>query len=273
MSNDRADSKLLNSASKIMPDDMQEAIAEGANVNVAREDSSNNTPLHRVASGYSEDGAMKQFSEAALDTLLSHPEINLNPQDKNGHTPAHAAAIGSSSAAIGKLKSAGADLTIKNNNNETAPDMLLKMAFNRGDMENVDFALDLGATGAGGPPKDSSTFLHKVATGASQDNDVNSFDMNVLKKLTATKKIDLDAVDGNGNTASHIAAKAGNKEVMQILVDAGANLDVKNGADKTPSDIFKRVTGDELSDSIKLPEIKNKPSLAALAAGLGKGMG
>jgi len=50
---------------------------------------------------------------------------------------------------------------------------------------------------------------------------------------------DVNAVNEQGNTASHLAAQRGNNRIIEYLVSKGAKLDVKNKGNRTPLDLAR----------------------------------
>jgi ankyrin repeat protein len=60
-------------------------------------------------------------------------------------------------------------------------------------------------------------------------------------KLMVELHADVNTVDANGDTALHGAALRGSNEIVQLLVDNGARLDVRNGAGWTPLTIAEGV--------------------------------
>jgi ankyrin repeat protein len=63
-----------------------------------------------------------------------------------------------------------------------------------------------------------------------------------LKVLVASGA-DVNAQDDHGNTALHGAAARGADQIIQFLVDHGANLNVKNKQDRTPLEVAMGVGG------------------------------
>jgi ankyrin repeat protein len=60
---------------------------------------------------------------------------------------------------------------------------------------------------------------------------------------------DLNATNGDGDTALHIAAVKGSNAIVQLLVDKGARLDARNKHEQTPFSLTQSAT---LSDSARL---------------------
>ena len=62
-------------------------------------------------------------------------------------------------------------------------------------------------------------------------------------KLCLQAGLDINAVDGRGQTALHGAALWGLDDVVQFLADRGAKLDVKDRQGKTPLDAAMGLAG------------------------------
>lgn len=86
-------------------------------MNINTIDKLGNTPLH-WACFYNND--------KSLNFLLLCDEININIKNKSGFTALHFSVLGNNINAIKKLILAGADISIKNNNNETCLDLAIK---------------------------------------------------------------------------------------------------------------------------------------------------
>lgn len=55
----------------------------------------------------------------------------------------------------------------------------------------------------------------------------NALTTKVLKKFVAENHIDINAIDINGNTLVHFAAKSDDADILKILLDRGANINFK----------------------------------------------
>ena len=57
---------------------------------------------------------------------------------------------------------------------------------------------------------------------------------NIVEQLLQTKKIDVDAVNCRGDSPLHIACQKRLLNIMDLLLDAGASVDIQNSDGKTP---------------------------------------
>lgn len=73
----------------------------------------------------------------------------------------------------------------------------------------------------------------------------------LIKKLTLNKELFLDERDFQGNTPLHLAALRKNPEYVWVLLEAGADLTLKNLSDKTPLDCLD-FTGASTPEALKL---------------------
>jgi ankyrin len=74
---------------------------------------------------------------------------------------------------------------------------------------------------------------------------------------------DVNATNGNGDTALHIAAAKGSNAIVQLLVDKGARLDARNKLGQTPIDLTQSAT---LTDSARVRLKSTAELLRKLAA-------
>ncbi len=125
MTNKTSTEKLLKSMSEFDFEGAIKAIKEGADINGVDE---NGTPFLNIAIRMIKDLELEAFYKA-LDVILEfalHPEIDIDKQDSKGFTAAHEAAIASDNITLWRvLVLSGIDLSLKNDNNETARDLYL----------------------------------------------------------------------------------------------------------------------------------------------------
>jgi hypothetical protein len=84
-------------------------------------------------------------------------------------------------------------------------------------------------------PRPAANLVDTTATGLhraiQRGNDDEAVD------IVVARQIDVNAQDGGGNTALHLAAANGNLRVVQALVHAEARLDIKNTKGERASDV------------------------------------
>lgn len=83
----------------------------------------------------------------------------------------------------------------------------------------------------------SSCISHQTASGQTLLHLATLAKFSALVKFLIAHGIDIDARDKNGCTAVFFAAVIGASECAQVLIDAGAALDVVNGLGKTPIEV------------------------------------
>lgn len=180
--------------------------------------------------------------------------------DNYGYTPLHYAAAHSSPNIISILVDAGADIhndgAEKWTSSQKRGETPLHTASRVGRADNAVKLLELGAnleatSSAGYSPLSLATLLGDIKTietllDAGADKFVlNSFDETILHlsarsvnclnvcPILIEAGLAVDQVDSEGNTALHAAARFG-QGGMQILLNAGAEIDAKNDLGFTP---------------------------------------
>ncbi|MCG8339937.1 MAG: ankyrin repeat domain-containing protein, partial [Cytophagales bacterium] len=163
----------------------------------------------------------------ALIDPLSQDE--LNQQDASGQTALHKAAASGNKDIVDALLDAGADKTLQDNNGKTAGDL----AEEAGHKDLKDL---LGG---------------KKATLADL---IGAIEVNATEKAKALidqlSQDELNQQDASGQTALHKAAAEGNKEIVEALIQGGAEVDVKDSKGKTPADLAKENGYKEVVDFI-----------------------
>lgn len=157
-----------------------------------------------------------------------------------GETALHIATRQNHQEVVQHIIYGGADLNIKEDGGKTP----LMMASERGNLEIAKMLIAAGADVnvqiPGGLYK-GQTALH-IATR------VNKID--VVQELVNAPKINLNIQDSSGETPLMIASEKGNKEVTQMLINAGANPNIQK-----PSGLYKGQTALHIASRINRIEI------------------
>jgi len=85
------------------------------------------------------------------------------------------------------------------------------------------------------PTKDEWKIVHYAASYADRDSPDKTYMENCHKIIIALKahQCSLDCLDEEGNTPLHIACKYGHQEMASLLLEQGANFDLKDRSGKT----------------------------------------
>ncbi len=177
----------------------------------------------------------KNFSPEVVELLLA--KMDVNARDKNDMTALMWAATSKSSPEVVKLLlDAHADVNAKDKNDMTA----LMWAAKNSSPEVVKLLLDAGAD-INAQDKDGMTALMYAAK--------ENINAEVVKVLSG--KADINAQDEKGLTAlMHAAWKNFNPEVVKLLLDAGANVYVKDNKGNKALDYAKKGKNDRAKDII-----------------------
>src|SRR6266702_4446750 len=224
----------------------------GANVNAENEQGQ--TPLHLVSRGhyYSQEhgvGLARMLLERGVDVnapdkdhdtalhsasdfgrieiarvLLDHG-ANVNMENERGETPLHIVSRGkydSQEHGVGiarLLLERGVDVNAQNKDYNTA----LHSAAFKGRLEIVQVLLDHGAN-VNAENERGETPLHAVSQGEydSQEHGVG------IARLLLERGVDVNAQSKDYDTALHSAAFRGRLDIVQVLLDHGANANTEN---------------------------------------------
>lgn len=147
---------------------------------------------------------------------------DVNARDTNGQTPLHMAAERGYLASVKTLLTRNADVKLANTNGLT-PTML---AARNGKPEVLKYLLDNGANVNETTNKDETT-LHFAAAGNHLDC------VNVILNVKDSSKLKINYTDRDRNTALIMASKKGNTRIIERLLQAGANPNVKDHLGQT----------------------------------------
>ncbi|MEO6264195.1 MAG: ankyrin repeat domain-containing protein [Luteimonas sp.] len=154
----------------------------------------------------------------AVMTLLANG-ADPRASDADGNTPLHHAARSSDPGVAALLRDAAAELDVLNADGMTP----LGTACASGNWRLARFLLERGAK-----PEPEAATPALLAAAGSEEDDVAGV------QLLLKHKAKVDARDGNGRSALHEAARAGNAEALGALLAAGADVQARDGAGRTP---------------------------------------
>jgi ankyrin repeat protein len=220
-------------------------IAKGANVNA--EDPAGMTPLHYAA----------QSACRAIAALLLAHGANVNAPTWDLRTPLHCAAAIGHLPLVRLFLDAGADLNVQDQSGKTpvglavsrgyedaarsllalGADYTLDLAAYLDDLEKARSLLDSGANPNWRGASGSLPLYVAIRQG-------NAPIVRLLIERGASPAM---LVDSSGYTALHQAATYGYSEVIQVLIDAGADVNAKTKYGSTPATIAVSYAYDEVA--------------------------
>jgi ankyrin repeat protein len=235
-SNPDANLKLLKAAENSDLKKLDEAIAEGADINY--QDSLGNTALHYAAFFYSQ---YSRTNEKVFERLISFPDIDLDIRNKNDQTPILST---KSIDAIMELARAGAEVNIKDTSGSTPLhfaaagcrlDVVAYLSETRG--ADINAKNKLGQTPLmetlnptqGPQPVKNYAYCYSGA-GSSQDK-INE---DIIRRKGLKHQIvlylfnrgaEINVKYEGGETPLHYALQDGNKEIFDFLLNNGVLLE------------------------------------------------
>ena len=174
-----------------------------------------------------------------LTALASDVDLVL---DEHGHTALHIAATTGRHATVDALLAAGADIQRGNFNGETA---LMRACLATHCFETQTFHTLVAALSASIRTLDTarrSVFHHIVATAGVKGRAVGAryyldqVNLWIVNHERADFRSIIDIQDEHGDTALNIAARVGNRSLVRVLLDAGANKLLANKLGLRPGD-------------------------------------
>lgn len=179
-----------------------------------------------------------RFGDTWTLSSMMFAGTDINTRDERGNTALHQALVEPSPAAVAWLiRQPGIDLNARNGVGETA----LMQAIIHGHSEIAQILLRAGAA----VNQTGWTPLHYAA--ASKKPDSPKFVRLLLEQYSAY----IDAESPNGTTPLMMAARYGLTESVNVLIEAGADLEVKNKQGLTALEFAR---SSEHPDSTKLVE-------------------
>ncbi|KAH9401272.1 hypothetical protein TYRP_002868 [Tyrophagus putrescentiae] len=216
--------------SAISGTDQQQPKGTAAAAAAAEDDDRN--PLHRAASA-GQINLVRQLLETAGNGA-SYP---IDLPDSLGWTPLIIAASAGHREVVAYLVERGANVQAVTANSQSA----LHFACGKGHLEVVKLLVDNGCSLNTRDRFGYTPFIRAVL--ANREAVVE-----YLLTVSKAGKIDLDGKDKLGNSALHIACEEENLRMVQLLLEAGADVKATNGEGRTP---LEGVTSQKLQRSLK----------------------
>ena len=219
------------------------AINDHANVNMVLVNQS--TALHlAVSHGYDD----------ILRALIKRPDVNTNSRDEDGNTPLHVAVMSNRERSARLLIDAGADINILYDKHQQtalhlavshgyddivralirAPDVNLNvrtkdgntplyLAVINGMVASARLLIDAGAD-INIPDKYQQTALHLAASNGHSS---------IVGDLIKAPDVNLNVRNEDGNTPLDVAVMSGREQSAQLLIDAGADINISDNKQRT----------------------------------------
>jgi ankyrin repeat protein len=165
-----------------------------------------------------------------LDCALLGEGMDVDAADGDGDTALHLAAIKNDSGSIELLLKAGAKADCPNRDGITP--LMIALSHDDGDgLECVKLLLAAGAKVDYSNKDGVTPLLRALSHGGSGSGSLEN-----VKLLLASgaKGMDVDAADGDGDTALHLAAAKNDSESIELLLKAGSKADCPNRDGITP---------------------------------------
>lgn len=168
--------------------------------------------------------AVHSKSVAVVRHLISEAHVNLEKTNKDGHTPFLLAVKLQAMELAQALHELGANVRASTSTGSTAVHECA-MTGNMDILRWLVEALGLDACGATTASSEIGSPLHSAV----------GFDHDEAMQYLLARGVPVDALDGNGIAALHIACMKGNTAAVQALLRAGANANVRaSGTGVTP---------------------------------------
>ncbi|KAF9114739.1 hypothetical protein BGX27_009963 [Mortierella sp. AM989] len=213
---------------------------DARNPNSWQESHPSNTgaPTNSLNQGHYAETLLEYFvsDSTTLPSILTHPPSDLDFDliiDEEGHTPLHWAVAMARTKIVKLLVQHGADIYRVNNQGQTA--LMRSVLFtNNFDMKTFPSLLEILQKTIFTIDKNDQTVFHHVAVTAGMRGKVHAsrYYMECLLEKLAQHPQELASIinvqDVVGDTALIIAARIGNKKVVKLLIDAGADSKIRN---------------------------------------------
>ncbi|KAK3838541.1 MAG: hypothetical protein JOS17DRAFT_679354 [Linnemannia elongata] len=210
--------------------------------------------------------------QTTLPSILTHPPPDLDFDliiDEEGHTPLHWAVAMARIKIVKLLVQHGADIYRVNNQGQTA--LMRSVLFaNNFDMKTFASLLEILQKTIFTIDKNDQTVFHHVAATAGMRGKVHAsrYYMECLLDKLALHPSELASIinvqDVAGDTALIIAARIGNKKVVRLLLEAGADSKIRNKSGRNADEFLQEAENQASgSSSTLLPSLQPPPSTAS----------
>ncbi|KAF9148506.1 hypothetical protein BG015_009746 [Linnemannia schmuckeri] len=210
--------------------------------------------------------------QTILPSILTHPPPDLDFDliiDEEGHTPLHWAVAMARIKIVKLLVQHGADIYRVNNQGQTA--LMRSVLFaNNFDMKTFASLLEILQKTIFTIDKNDQTVFHHVAATAGMRGKVHAsrYYMECLLDKLALHPSELASIinvqDVAGDTALIIAARIGNKKVVRLLLEAGADSKIRNKSGRNADEFLQEAENQASgSSSTLLPSLQPPPSTPA----------
>ena len=151
--------------------------------------------------------------------LLSLPEMDVTQADNNGNTALHMAASWKHAEVVQVLIDAGADVDNRNSDMQTP----LHLASSEGTLDVVKLLVRAGAGVCVADEEGNTCLMFASREGHTE----------IVRYLLSLPEMDVTQADSGGDTAWEWAQMWDQVEILQVLIDAGADLDKRGGTEMT----------------------------------------
>ena len=152
--------------------------------------------------------------------LVSLPEVDLDHQDCENDTALHVAVEEKHADVVQVLIDAGADIETKNDEGRSP----LHVASISGELTTVKMLVKAGADVRATDAERETCLLFAAYFGHTD----------TVRYLVCLPEVDLNHQESTNCTALHIAVKRKHADVVEVLIDAGADIETKNDEGRSP---------------------------------------
>ena len=152
--------------------------------------------------------------------LVGLPEVEINNGNASNYTALHRAGQKACTDVVRVLIDAGADVDIKNSDGRCP----LHCACETGALDNVKMLVRAGA-GVNVTDNKGNTCLTVAAYFGHTET---------VRYLVGLPEVEINSGDANNYTALHRAGQKACPDMVRVLIDAGADIDIKNDSGRSP---------------------------------------